>query len=144
MKKENKSIIVVIISLFIFIVIFLFFRYSAKEITQEIFSPSKNDIVIETVRYVKNNMTIPSKIDEVTTIIDVTAEQGAIRYHYILSDVDTNSLSNSSFKEYLDDTLCKNKDTRKVLDAGINMEYSYKVENMANSYFVIITKSDCE
>lgn len=140
MEKENKFTFRSIIIIIICIVVFLFFRY----LKREAFFSSKKDIVIETVKYVKSNMTIPSKIDEITTIIDVTAEQEAIRYHYILSDVDTDNLSNSSFKEYLDDTLCRNQDTRKVLDAGINMEYSYKVENVSNSYFVIITKSDCK
>ena len=56
------------------------------------------ELVTETVKEVKASMILPSKIDEVMTLVDVTAEPSAIRYHYVFSGVDASKLSNDYLK----------------------------------------------
>lgn len=103
----------------------------------------KADLINETVREIKAEMALPNQIDEATTLVDITAEPSAIRYHYVLSDIDTSQLSNSYLKNYLISNICENADTKNLLDYGIDMEYSYVVQNTAQKYFVSFTKSDC-
>lgn len=100
------------------------------------------ELVTETVKEVKASMTLPSKLDEVTTLVDVTAEPSAIRYHYVLSGVDTSKLSNTYLKNYLGSSICENADTKNLLNQNINMEYSYVVDS-GERYFVSFTKTDC-
>jgi hypothetical protein len=100
------------------------------------------ELVTETVKEVKSIITLPSKIDEVTTLVDVTAEPKAIRYHYTLSGVDTSKLSNNYLKNYLGSSICENVDIKNLLNQNINMEYSYVVDS-GEQYFVSFTKTDC-
>lgn len=149
-KTGKKSVLTGIVSVVVFILAFGVIRY----LTQETLSPSTNsntpnstystsELVTETVKQVKSSMTLPNKVDAATTLVDITAETNAIRYHYILSGIDTNSLSNAYLKNYLGSSICQNKDTKNLLNQGINMEYSYIVENKTQSYFIIFNKADC-
>ena len=106
-------------SVVVFILAFAVVRY----LTQQPLSPSTNsntqnstystaELVSETVKRVKAGMTLPTKVDVTTMLVDVTAEPNAIRYHYILSGIDTSSLSNEYLKNYLGTSLCKNTDTK--------------------------------
>jgi hypothetical protein len=103
---------------------------------------SKADLISETVRQIKAEMTLPNQLDEVTKLVDISAQPDAIRYHYILSNVDTSSLSNSYLKNFLISDICSNPDTKNLLDYGINMEYSYTVDT-GERYFITFTKADC-
>jgi len=146
-KKGKKSIFVGVVSVIVFLLAFGVVRY----LTQEAFSPasnsssySKTELVNQTVEEVKASMSLPNQIDEATTLVDITAESNAIRYHYVLSSVDTSKLTNDYLKNYLGSSICENKDTKNLLNQGIDMEYSYTVENSAEKYFVSFTKTDCK
>jgi hypothetical protein len=145
-KTGKKSALTSIVSVVVFILAFAVVRY----LTQQTISPSTNsssqsvaELATEAVRQVKASTTFPNKLDAATTWVDITAEQNAIRYHYVLAGIDTSSLSNAYLKNYLGSSICQNKDTRNLLDRGVGMEYSYAVENTAQSYFVSFTKADC-
>ena len=103
---------------------------------------SKTELINQTVQAVKTQMSLPYQIDQVTTLVDVTAEPGAIRYHYVLSGVDTSKITNDLLKNSVGSGICQNKDTKNLLNQDINMEYSYSVENSAQKYFVSFTKTD--
>jgi len=138
-KIEKKSPLASVVSVIVVILAIGVGRY----LTQGAFSTSPRELAIQGVSEAKASMTLPSKIDEGTTLVDMTAEASSIRYHYILSGIDTSSISNTSLKDYLAPTVCKNKDTRNLLDRGVGMEYSYVVESSSESFFVSITKADC-
>lgn len=103
---------------------------------------SKADLINETVREIKAEMVLPSQLDEVTKLVDISAQPDAIRYHYVLSGVDTSSLSNAYLKNFLVSDICGNTDTKNLLNYGINMEYSYTVDT-GERYFITFTKADC-
>lgn len=145
-NKGKKSILVGAVSVIVFILAFGVVRY----LTQEAFSPSGNnsysrtEMISQTVEEVKASMSLPNQVDEATKLVDITAEPNAIRYHYILSGVETNNLTNDYLKSYLGSSICQNKDTKNLLDQGIDMEYSYSVENSVEKYFITFTKTDCK
>lgn len=99
--------------------------------------------VVDIVAEVKKQTMLPSKIDDSTMLVDVTAEPNAIRYHYTLLGLDTSQLKNSDFKSMLAPSLCNNEKTRVILDYNINMEYSYIVKETNQTFFTSISKSDC-
>lgn len=142
-KIEKKSPFGAVISVAVFILAFGVVRY----LTQKTFSPSNNyskaELITETVKEVKSSTTLPSRLDEVTLLTDVTAQPNAIRYHYTLSGIDTDSLSNSYLKEFLAPGLCATPETKSLLEQDIGMEYSYVVEGSSQSYFVSFNKTDC-
>jgi cytoskeletal protein RodZ len=123
----------------------IFFSGSAmpKTLNNDNSSYAVPSLIDETVSSLKKQTTLPKKIDDSTTLVDVTAEPNAIRYHYILSGLDLSEQTNSDFKNVLAPDLCSNKDTRKLLDHNINMEYSYIVQETNKSFFASISKSDC-
>jgi len=103
---------------------------------------SKADLINETVREIKAEMVLPSQLDEVTKLVDISAQPDAIRYHYVLSGVDTSSLSNAYLKNLLVSDICGDTDTKNLLNYGINIEYSYTVDT-GERYFITFTKADC-
>lgn len=117
---------------------------SETQTTQPNNSTSKVELINQAVKEVKAQIPLPYKLDQVTTMVDVTAEPGAIRYHYILSGVDTSKITNDLLKNSLGAGICQNKDTKNLLNQDINMEYSYSVENSTQKYFVSFTKTDCK
>jgi len=105
---------------------------------------SKTELINQAVQLVKAQLPLPYKLNQVTTIVDVTAEPGAVRYHYVLSGVDASKITNELLKNSLGPNICQNKDTKNLLYQDIDMEYSYSVENSSQKYFVFFTKTDCE
>lgn len=99
--------------------------------------------ISETVNQLKNEIIMPSKIDEVTTLTDITAEPNAIRYHYILSGADYSNTTNEDFDNSITPSVCGNSDTRRMIDMGINLEYSYQDTDSGKTFFVSVTKQDC-
>lgn len=87
-------------------------------------------------------MVFPKKLDDVTTITDVSAESEAIRYHYVLSGVDASKISNTYLKNFLAPNICK--EIKTLLSEGINAEYAYTVKDTGEQYFVSFSKSDCD
>ncbi len=147
---ETKTLLAQVVSVIIFVLAMVIARY----LTQGAFSPSvnsgvqnseysKSEFITEAVKQVKAGTALPNRLDDVTTLVDVTAEPNAIRYHYILSGADTTNLSNSYLKTYLGSGICGNKDTKSFLDQGISLEYSYVVQETSESYFVTFTEQDC-
>ena len=130
------------------VVVFILAIGVGRYLTQGIFSSSispqsKVEIINGAVRDAKASMVLPSHLDSVTTLTDITAEPDAIRYHYTLSNADVSNLSNDYLKNYLKTNICETAETKNLLNRDINMEYSYIVENTTQSYFVSFNKADC-
>ncbi len=105
---------------------------------------SKTSLISSTVEGVKSQLKIPSQLDDVTTITDVTAQPNAIRYHYVLSNIDSDKISKDFLKNYLSTSICENNDTKNLLNMDINMEYSYTVKETNQNYFFTFNKADCQ
>ncbi len=107
-------------------------------------SKTNEELIQQTVKEFKEEVELPSQIDELTMLTDVTAQENAIRYQYtVSSQTDTSVLSNDVIKDSLVENICKNNDIVDLLRKGIDLEYSYKVENSEQTYFVTFKYVDC-
>ncbi len=107
-------------------------------------SKTNEELIQQTVKEFKEEVELPSQIDELTMLTDVTAQENAIRYQYtISSQADTSVLSNDVIKDSLVEDICKNNNLVNLLKKGIDLEYSYKVEDSEQTYFVTFEYADC-
>ena len=107
-------------------------------------SKTNEELIQQTVKDFKEEVELPSQIDELTMLTDIIAQENAIRYQYtISSQADTSVLSNDVIKDSLVENICKNSNMVNLLKKGIDLEYSYKVENSEQTYFVTFKYADC-
>lgn len=146
-QKSSKSsrIIRIICWIIGFMVAFAIAKYLVYGVFSAINHNTQNSTnsISELVKEIKTKITLPSQIDGATTLVDITAEPNAIRYHYILSGVDLSNFTNDYLKNYLISGICQNKDTKNLLNQRLNMEYSYIVKDKTQTFFVSFTKEDC-
>src|SRR3989338_3725752 len=146
-KKSHKVLIISIIVFFIALVVvggIVVVGVMLPNLTNFVANnpETKEKLIKETVKQVKATEKLPSKLDDVTTWVDVTAQPDAIRYHYVLDGLDTSQLSNEFLKDYLRGALCNSQGST-LLKLDINMEYSYTVKGSQQKFFVVMTKDDC-
>lgn len=110
-----------------------------------LFANTESDKSIsEIVSEAKSETTLPLQIDEITQLVDITAEQNAIRTHYIISpDIGPDELSSESLKNDIKLNICDDDYIKLMFDRGINFEYSYIIENTEQEYFIALSKEDC-
>ncbi|KKS92618.1 MAG: hypothetical protein UV68_C0041G0005 [Candidatus Collierbacteria bacterium GW2011_GWC2_43_12] len=102
-------------------------------------------LAVELAKSAKESMTLPYRINETVVISDITAEKNAVRTHYIISGINISGsekdlLRNASLVENC------NKDSvqwKKILNQGVDMEYSYTVKDTDQNFLISITKADC-
>lgn len=137
--------VVAVVIFFVFVGIDVSRQGSIDSSLQELSntSQSKEDLVRQIVASAKSQTTLPMELDSVTTMTDIIAEPSAIRYQYMLHDVDTSNLSNSAFRNLIISDLCKNESLKSILNEGIDVEYSYAVKDSYQTYFTSFTKTDC-
>jgi len=104
---------------------------------------SRSALIEKTVKELKNEFGLPYKLDESTTLVNITAQTDAIRYHYILSGLDVNTLSSDSIKNFILPGICSDTDILYTLNSGINLEYSYIVFETSETYFFTVYSKDC-
>lgn len=155
-------IIPAIVGIIVFILAYGIARYGTQEILSFISGNSKNQntqnsvystnfadspeaFLDETVKELKKGL--PMQIDENTSWVNVTAEPKAIRYHYIVTNVDTSLDTKDKIlvglKNFIISNVCNTSDAKIFFEKGINMEASYVVSGTQESYSVVLTKNDC-
>lgn len=111
--------------------------------------PVSNNSVQNMVAQAKAKAGLPKKIDANTTLVDLTAEGNAVRYHYTITGVpplpDANAakVGSEGMKTTLLPNICANPETKSILDQGIGLEYAYDFQNSEYDMFVAFTKADC-
>ncbi len=104
---------------------------------------TKAELIQGAIEHIKKTMTLPQQLDEMTTLVDVTQEPDAMRYHYILDGIDTDNITQEKLKQYLTPRACNDKDVKSILNKDVNLEYSYIIKESQKEYLIVITKSDC-
>lgn len=144
--SKSKSILIGAVSILAFIVAFAGVRYLTQEGISSISgndTVSKQEIINQAVSEVRSSTSFPMQIDEVTLWTGITGTSNALRYQYTLQDVETSQVSNAMLKNLIAPSVCANTDTRYILDNDINMEYSYAVQGSSQTYFFVVSESDC-
>ncbi len=103
----------------------------------------KEELVKQIVESAKSQTNLPAELDSTTTMTDIIAVPGAIRYQYVLHDADTSSFSNATFRNLIISKLCKDESSKNILNEGINIEFSYAVKDSQQTYFTSFTKANC-
>lgn len=104
-----------------------------------LYTPTTEDIVDS----IKEEMLLPSGIDDNTTLVDIISEPNAIRYIYNIHGIDDSELNAPKLKQLLLPDVCANKDVKTLLDKNINIKYWYSFFESKESYLVNFSKSDC-
>jgi|GEM_PF-3742860 len=144
-EHRNLTIACVIVVLFVILmtVIPILYKNIPKSATdtQGNIDTLSNELQIQAT---KLQSQLPKKMNETSTMTEVTSSGHVINYHLTLtSDVDESQLSNQSLKDPMVGTLCLDKDTRAFLDTGATFKYTYTHSGSGGVYNTAITKYDC-
>jgi len=146
-KKRKRKIIfcmvlgvIVIIAMFAAIVLVNVNQYVSKAKIAEILR--SNDSPDSIVQQIKANVKLPEIINSVTTLTDITAESGSIRYHYTISNVNE-QINVNTLKNDIIPSVCNTYDTKILLNKGISLEFFYIVEKTQQNFLITIVKADC-
>ncbi|MBN9141390.1 MAG: hypothetical protein J0H23_11240 [Micrococcales bacterium] len=104
---------------------------------------SKQQAIEKAVDELHRSVSLPSQLDEVTILTDITAEENAVHYFYTLTDVDPSVVTTELLESVVQPTMCGTKQTRELLDRDVAMRYSYVVEGTDDSYDFELTKDNC-
>ena len=144
--NKSKSILIGGVSILAFVLTFAGARYLTQESIRSISggnNVSVQEIINQTVTEIRNTTTFPVQLDEVTLWTGITGTSNAIRYQYTLQDIDASQVNNVMLKNLIAPSVCSNTDTRYVLNNNINMEYSYAVQGSPQTFFFVVSESDC-
>lgn len=96
------------------------------------------------VSELKQQMDLPKRMDEVTVLRDVKAESVSIHYFYdVDKSVSASQVNRSTLRSTVAKQVCANSQSRRLLDEGIRMRYSYTIEGKVDAVNFSIEDSDC-
>jgi hypothetical protein len=150
----SKYKIAIIVSVFVVLLIvgvgFAALQLAKNVVNQKIdtiVSSSKNisnsEFIKKSVSAAKILLDLPKQIDEVTTLVDITAEENALRYKYQLSLTETTDLSSEKLKEVIKDSICSSTELKQFFNKNIDLEYEYNT-NTSKQYFFKYSAQDCK
>jgi len=91
----------------------------------------------------QNNISLPQQIDQITTMTAVTAEGNAVRWHYVLSQLDPAKAPKSMFQNMLFSQIKQDERVKDSLKSGVGIEYDYTfAENKEIRYLISFSKED--
>lgn len=106
-------------------------------------SYSNAKIIDESIQAVKDNMTLPFRLDEKTLLVDVTGETDAVRYHYILSGYENTGLVGYKMKGTVVPMICQTAQMVALMDMGIEVRYTFVIENTPQEILISVSREDC-
>lgn len=104
---------------------------------------SKESLISRSVDDAKSQISLPQRVDSITTLVDITAQQDAVRYHYEIKDVSKADLEEAALKDSIISGVCSDKDVKGVLDKNINLEYFYTFTDGSGTLLITIVPADC-
>lgn len=103
---------------------------------------SKTDEINKLVSDAMATSAFPQQIDEITSLVSITAEPSAIRYNYVISD-SSSGFDTMTLKKNIASGVCQKPNLTNLLKKGIDMQYSYTFKDSQSHSLIIITKDDC-
>lgn len=139
-QSRGKRVLISILSIVVALVVAFFVR---QAITAA-FGGSTEDKVSKAVEQIRDESDLPKQVDSVTTWTGIEAEGTAIHYDYtVSSNVDPASITTAAVRDAVGPTLCSTKETKRLLDDGVDMRYTYAFDDSSKTLDVTFTKSDC-
>ncbi|MGU3411609.1 hypothetical protein ACLBWP_16015 [Microbacterium sp. M1A1_1b] len=137
-QSRGKRVLISVVSIVVAIVVAVLVRQGFNAA----FGESKQDIVNEGVKQIKEQTDLPKQVDSVTTWTGVSAEDGTIHYRYTVQ-ADPSQLDESALHDSVLRQLCSTTETKKLLDRDIAMRYSYGFDGSSKKVDMTFTKADC-
>lgn len=103
----------------------------------------KQELIDQTVKEAKASESFPIELDEYTIFTNITAEDGAIRYHYEIRGVDASKISNDLLKANTLKELCSDEGIKYLLGKDINLQYQYMVKGTKQEFMFEVGRKDC-
>lgn len=95
----------------------------------------------ETLARIVKGITVPTTVDEVTTLVRAEADGSTLRYVYAV-DVDTPFMTNE-VRSYIISLACGSEQLSPIMRAGGVLEYLYETPEGAQIATVVIKDGDC-
>lgn len=126
------------------VVVALVVAFLVRQAFTAAFGGSTEDKVSKAVEQIRDESDLPKQVDSVTTWTGIEAEGTAIHYDYtVSSNVDPASITTTAVRDAVGPTLCSTKETKELLDDGVDMRYTYAFDDSSKTLDVTFTKSDC-
>ena len=103
--------------------------------------PSSTTVANSSVAEVRSKIHFPVSIDAKTTWVDITANAGVIRYHYLVPN--DYELDESRLRAILRANVCNSPSTLKMFRDGVSTEYFYSTKDLAHAVTLSFSSSDC-
>ena len=104
----------------------------------------QEEVIAQTVADIKSETSFPLQIDEATRLLGIKGTSSGVKYEYLLSGIDEDQFDNEILKNIVSPVLCQEKTTRRILNEGINLEYSYDVQDSNANFSFVVNKNDCQ
>jgi len=102
---------------------------------------SRQDVVRESVKQLKQQASFPIQVDETALLTDASEGAGAIRYHITFSDREGNATT-ESIKDQTLSNACQSKEGKELLEY-MNIEYDLTIQETGKKHQFTLTKEDC-
>lgn len=106
-------------------------------------SQSSTSLASQSAQEAKSSLNLPNKVDNVTTLTDITSEGNTIQYHYIIHDADTSNLSDDSLRNSIKPSVCNNSSSKDLLNKAISFQYIYVIKETNQQYGFTVAQGDC-
>lgn len=96
------------------------------------------------VSTVKGDKIFPLRVDELTVVVDITAEENTVHYFYRYNNMDPSVYSEESLKGDLLFGFCTSDETEPFLERNIRVLVSFEFEGTGVTYDVEFESVDCD
>lgn len=146
-KSQSTKEITTIIALMILIASLLGLQlWSSKNTNRnKSVSQAKNptEVARDAVTEAKKTNKLPSEVDKITTLNDITSSGNIIKYTYTIHDADTSQLSSASLEATVKPAACAESSVKSLLSQGVNLQYFYTVKESGDIYSFTLTRYSC-
>ncbi|NCU30614.1 hypothetical protein EOL73_02320 [Candidatus Saccharibacteria bacterium] len=104
----------------------------------------RDERVANIVNQIKESVILPHKLNDITTLEDITANGDTVKYSLTVTEQDITKFRDISSKAYVLKNICSNNDTKATLGYGIKFEFMYNNPVIQEQRVVLIEGKDCE
>lgn len=104
---------------------------------------TKEVVIKQMVSAIKTKVSLPVKLNDSITLLDISAEPTAIHYFYEIVGLTENKITESELKNLAVLSNCGDENLKKIIISGIDANITYTDSSTKNSSMVNVTSKDC-
>jgi len=141
--EPTTALVIACLGIAVLIIYYIGVGVNSASSSYQSSSTSLDDTTAQLVASAKLQTHLPEKIDDVTTLTDITSSGSDIQYHDTIAGADPTAITESELYTIDKPAVCGNSDLASYLQEGIGFQYIYTVAETGAQYTVTITSSDC-